>query len=201
MDQERKAFNYLREKFPRLSDTKDKEGIFVRSQIREVVKNTFFDQALKGIEKDTWEAFKWRVHGFLGNRRYDNYNLLVKVLLQKYHQLGCNMSQKSIFSTLTSLKWELSVMSTEKDSIRIILWWNGDIRTIGIKQCLQITAGLYLGMPQKRLTRDKSKKTFSWFPLCPLTRCPFFSYLNFTFINQKWKWTNVLYVRLTNKYV
>ena len=97
MDQEGEAFKYLRLKFPRLSDAKIKEGIFVGPQIREICKDANFDQILKGKEKAACEAFKGVVHGFLGNRRENTYPQLVKELLEKYRALGCNMSLKIHF--------------------------------------------------------------------------------------------------------
>ena len=97
MNQEGRAFKYIREKFPKLSDAKVKEGIFVGPQIRELVKDPAFDQVLEGKEKEAWEAFKGVVRGFLGNKRDDNHTHLVTVLLQKYHNLGCKMSLKIHF--------------------------------------------------------------------------------------------------------
>ncbi|KAJ4436765.1 hypothetical protein ANN_16897 [Periplaneta americana] len=97
MNQEEQAFKCVKEKFPKLSDAKVKEGIFVGLQIRELVKDPAFDQVSEGKEKEVWEAFKGVIHGFLGNKRDDNYTQLVTVLLQKYHQLGCNMSLKIHF--------------------------------------------------------------------------------------------------------
>ena len=97
MNQEGQAFKYLRDKFPRLSDAKVKEGIFVGPQIRQLVKDPAFDRVLEGKEKEAWEALKGVIHGFLGNKRDDNYTQLVTVLLEKYHQLGCNMSLKIHF--------------------------------------------------------------------------------------------------------
>ncbi|KAJ4439600.1 hypothetical protein ANN_07728 [Periplaneta americana] len=97
MNQEGQAFKYVREKFPKLSDAKVKESIFVGQQIRELVKDPAFDQVLAGKGKEVWEAFKGVIHGFLGNKRDDSYTQLVTVLLQKYHQLGCKMSLKIHF--------------------------------------------------------------------------------------------------------
>lgn len=97
MNREGQAFKYIREKFSKLSDAKVKEGIFVGPQIRELVRDPAFDQVLEGKEKEAWEAFKGVVHGFLGNKRDDNYKHLVTVLLQKYRNLGCNMSLKIHF--------------------------------------------------------------------------------------------------------
>jgi len=43
MNQEEAAFSYLREKFPRLCQAKLKEGIFTGPQIRELIKDEFFN--------------------------------------------------------------------------------------------------------------------------------------------------------------
>ena len=91
MNKEGQAFRYLRNKFSKISDAKVKEGFFVRPQIRQLMKDPAFDEVLKG------EALKGVICGFLGNKRDDNYIQLVTVLLQKCHQLGCNMSLKIHF--------------------------------------------------------------------------------------------------------
>ena len=67
MNQEEAAFTYLRETFPRLSGAKLKEGIFIGPQIRDLVKDEYFDELLEGNEKATWDSFKFVVKGFLGN--------------------------------------------------------------------------------------------------------------------------------------
>ena len=53
--------------FPGLSADKLKEGIFVGPQIREVLKDTYFEELLnlKGLR--VWEAFKSVCSGCLGN--------------------------------------------------------------------------------------------------------------------------------------
>jgi hypothetical protein len=82
MNQEEAAFIYLREKFPRLSEAKLKEGIFIGPQIQDFIKDEYFDRLLQGDEKATWGSFKFVVKGFLGNRRAQNYEELVNKLLQ-----------------------------------------------------------------------------------------------------------------------
>ena len=57
MNQKGKAFKYLRDKFPRLSDAKVKEGIFVGSPIRQHVKARAFERVLEGKEKETLQVF------------------------------------------------------------------------------------------------------------------------------------------------
>ncbi|KAK5643931.1 hypothetical protein RI129_007776 [Pyrocoelia pectoralis] len=97
MNQEGEAFKYLKTKFPKLSDAKIKEGIFVGPQIRELMKDGTFNRVIEGKEKAAWEAFKTIVHNFLGNKRAENYNLFVNELLRTYQELGCNMSLKIHF--------------------------------------------------------------------------------------------------------
>ena len=69
MNQEKAAFTYLWEKFPRLSEAKLEEGIFIGTQIRDIIKDEYFDKLLQGDEKEAWGSFKFVVKVFLGNRR------------------------------------------------------------------------------------------------------------------------------------
>ena len=73
MNQEEAAFTYLREKFPRPSDAKLKEVIFIGPQIRDLIK----DELFQGDEKVVLDSFKFVLKGFLGNRRAQNYEHLV----------------------------------------------------------------------------------------------------------------------------
>jgi hypothetical protein len=97
MNQEEAAFTYLREKFPRLSEAKLKESIFICPQIRDFIKDEYFDKLLQGDEKEASDSFKFAVKGFLGHRRAQDYEELVNNLLQSYQKLGCNMSLKIHF--------------------------------------------------------------------------------------------------------
>jgi len=97
VNQEEAAFTYLREKFPRLSEAKLKEGVFIGPLIRDLIMDEFFDALIQGDEKAAWDSFKFVVKGFLGNRRAQNYEELVNKLLQSYQKLGCNMSLKIHF--------------------------------------------------------------------------------------------------------
>jgi len=91
------AFNYLWEKFPRLSEAKFKEGIFVGPQIRDIIKDEYFDRLLQGDEQTAWDSFKFVVKVFLENRMAQNHDEIVNNLLQSYQKLGCNMSLKIYF--------------------------------------------------------------------------------------------------------
>ena len=69
-----------------------KEGIFVGPQIREVVKDTEFEELLTLKELRAWEAFKAVCNGFLGRHRAGDYEERIKRLLQRYKDMGCRMS-------------------------------------------------------------------------------------------------------------
>ena len=75
MNQEETAFTYLWEKFPGLSEAKVKEGIFIGPQIRDLIKDEYFDRLLHGDETGVWDSFKFVVKGFLRNRRAQNYEV------------------------------------------------------------------------------------------------------------------------------
>jgi len=47
MNQEEVAFTYLWEKFPRLNEGKLKEGVFIGPQIRDLIKDEYFDTVLQ----------------------------------------------------------------------------------------------------------------------------------------------------------
>ena len=74
-----------------------KEDIFIGPQIRDLIKDKYFDNLLQGDEKAAWDSLKFIVKEFLGYRRAQNYEELVNNLLQSYEKLGCNMSLKIHF--------------------------------------------------------------------------------------------------------
>ena len=69
MNQEEAAFTYLKERFPTLSEGKLKESIFIGPQIRDPIKDKYFDRLLQGDEKAAWNSFKFVVKRYFGNRR------------------------------------------------------------------------------------------------------------------------------------
>ena len=71
-------------KFPRLSEAKIKEGIFVDPQISKLYKNEHFNTILTGNEKLAWDAFVQVSTDFLGNKKAENFKDLVANLLHCY---------------------------------------------------------------------------------------------------------------------
>ena len=63
-----------------------KEGIFIGPQIRDLIKDEYFDRLHQGDEMAVWDIFKFVVKEFLGNRRAQNYEELVNNLLQCYQK-------------------------------------------------------------------------------------------------------------------
>ena len=53
-----KGFEYLREKFPKLSDAKLTEVIFIGPQFREIISDDQFEHLLTETEKSAWVTFK-----------------------------------------------------------------------------------------------------------------------------------------------
>lgn len=97
MDKEGDGFLYLKQKFPKLSEAKIKEGIFVGPQIRALFKDLDFKRKLNATESRAWSAFEKVCQQFLGNKRDTNYKGIVKELLSSYKAMGCNMSLKIHF--------------------------------------------------------------------------------------------------------
>ena len=91
------AFQYLRSKFPKVSDAKLKEGVFVGPQIRKILADREFDEILVGNELEAWRSFQMVVRDFLGNTKAANYKDIVASLLSNYHNMGCRMSLKMHF--------------------------------------------------------------------------------------------------------
>ena len=65
MDKTSRGFEYVRNKFPNVSDTKIKEGIFIGPQIRELMQDKQFDEDLNDTERNAWLSFKRILQGLL----------------------------------------------------------------------------------------------------------------------------------------
>ena len=97
LDQDRPCFQFLKTKFPKLSDAKIKEGVFVGPQIRELMLDDEFENTMNSLELDAWNSFKGVCTGLLGKHKAPNYEALVESLVQSFKKLKCNMSLKVHF--------------------------------------------------------------------------------------------------------
>jgi hypothetical protein len=89
----------LREKFPKLSDAKLKEGIFIGPRIREIISDDLFENLLTETEKSAWLAFKAVCLHFLGNIKAADYKELVRGLLQGTPDCGVPYVTEHSFCT------------------------------------------------------------------------------------------------------
>ena len=73
MDKNSCGFEYDRNKFPNVSDTKIKDGIFIGPQIRELTQDKQFDEDLNETERNAWLSFNRICKDFLGNQKAAKY--------------------------------------------------------------------------------------------------------------------------------
>ncbi|GBM29585.1 hypothetical protein AVEN_130070-1 [Araneus ventricosus] len=65
-------FQYLRLKFPKVSEAKIKEGIFVGPQFRQLVQDPMFESKLTNKGAAVWASFKELAKHFFGNHKAEN---------------------------------------------------------------------------------------------------------------------------------
>ena len=111
------GFQYLVEKFPKISAVKLKEGIFVRPQTREVLKDHGFEESLTSDEIEAWKAFVWVCKNILGNHKLCEYENCIQKLLDSFQKVGCRMSLKMhlLHSHLAFFPENLGAVSDEQD--------------------------------------------------------------------------------------
>jgi len=115
LDKTGRGFEYVRNKFPNVSDAKIKESVFIGPQIRELMQDKQFDEELNETERNAWWSFKRICKDFLGNHKAANYQDVLQDLLTSYKAMGCNMSLKIHFleSRLDFFQENLSEVSDE----------------------------------------------------------------------------------------
>jgi hypothetical protein len=83
--------------FPRTSDAKIKERVFVGPRIRELTQDIRFEDQLSEVKRAAWKSFKNVTSSFWGNNKIENYHDVVADLVQSYIAVGYNMSLKVHF--------------------------------------------------------------------------------------------------------
>jgi len=145
MDKTGHGFEYVRNKFPNVSDAKIKEGILIGPQIRKLMQDKQFDEDLNETEGNAWLSFKKICKDFLGNHKAANYQDVVQYLLTSYKAMGCNMSLKihfwshtCIFSQKISAK---SVTNRVMDFTKTLWLWKKGTKASVPQVCWQTFAG------------------------------------------------------------
>ena len=116
------CFQHLVYAFPDLSHEKIKAGVFDEPQIRTLVRDQEFVQKMNAKEKAAWLAYEDVIKNFLGNKKAQNYEILVSEMLFAFRDLGCKMSIKVHFCSVTwtnsQKTLESSVTNRGSDSTR-----------------------------------------------------------------------------------
>lgn len=136
LDKNGRCFQYLCNKFPILSETKLKEGIFDGSQIRLLMKDTTFHNSMSNVENNARTSFKRVTSKFLGNTKDPNYESIVADLMENLRLLGCNTSVKLhfLYSHIDCFPENLGSLSEEQgERFRqdIKMRWKDDIEVDG----------------------------------------------------------------------
>jgi len=97
MDKTGRGLEYVMNKFPNVSDTKIKEGIFIGPQIRELMQDKQVDEDPNETERNAWLSFKRICKDSLGNHKAANYQDIVQDLLTSYKNMESHMSLKIHF--------------------------------------------------------------------------------------------------------
>ena len=97
MDKTGCEFEYVRNKFPNVSDAKIKEGIFIGPQIRKLMQDKQFDEDLNETDQNAWLSFQRICKDFLGNHKAANFQDVVQDLLTSYKAMGFNISLRIHF--------------------------------------------------------------------------------------------------------
>ena len=72
-----RAFRYIRQMLPSISEAKVQGSIFVGPQIRKMLTSEELEGQMSDLEINTCQAFRMIVEGFLGKHRRDDYAMLV----------------------------------------------------------------------------------------------------------------------------
>ena len=110
------CFQHLVYAFPGLSYEKIKAGLFDGPQIRTLVRDQEFVQKMSAKEKAAWLAYEDVIKNFLGNKKAQNYDILVSEMLFAFRNLGCKMSIKVhfLFSHLDKFPENLGAVSDKQ---------------------------------------------------------------------------------------
>ena len=108
------CFQHLVYAFPGLSYEKIKVGVFDGPQIRTLVRDQEFVQKMNAKEKAAYEDV---IKNFLGNKKAQNYEILVSKMLFAFRDLGCKMciiKVHFLFSHLDKFPENLVAVSNEQ---------------------------------------------------------------------------------------
>ena len=136
MDRKGRGFTFLQQKFPRVSLEKHKAAIFDGPQIRELMKDSTFDDALSATELSAWGSLKSVITYFLGKNRCEEYEKEVDELLKNCQKVGACLSVKMHF-LCSHLDYfpqaaETYMRNRESVSTKIFMLWKNATKASGM---------------------------------------------------------------------
>jgi hypothetical protein len=95
------GFAYLRQKYPRTSEAKMKEGIFVDAKIKQLFEDHDFIIKFNVTERRHRKAFETVCRKYLDNEKAENYSEIVQELISPYSATGvtCHHVIETSFSS------------------------------------------------------------------------------------------------------
>jgi hypothetical protein len=84
-------------KFPKISEAKMKEGIFIGPQITRLFEDKDLSTKLCCTKRRAWKAFENICKNFLSTGKEENSSEILGELISSYSVMGCNMSLKLHF--------------------------------------------------------------------------------------------------------
>ena len=102
LDQNGSTMQFLRRKFPKISEAKITAGILNGPQIRELIHDNNFDNSINVLTLRLWIAFKSIIQHFLVNHRSEDYENLVDEIMDCMKRLGSRMSIMMYFFKISS---------------------------------------------------------------------------------------------------
>lgn len=91
------AIDYLKNKFPRISESKIEHGILDGSKIKKIFKDQNFKKLLTKNELNAWNSFISLCDNFLGINRSRNYKAVVTKFLDSFQKQGIKETVKIHF--------------------------------------------------------------------------------------------------------
>ena len=131
------GFEFLCKKFPKLSQVKLKEEIFVGPQIRKIFEDSEIEKVLNTLELRAWQHLNVITRIFWGNFKSPLCQESVAESLAAYKKMGCRMYLKMHFFhshlEFFSENLEAVIMNRAKDFTKISKQWKNGIKEFGMR--------------------------------------------------------------------
>ncbi|GBN29054.1 hypothetical protein AVEN_248078-1 [Araneus ventricosus] len=114
LPKEGECFKYLCDQFPGLCEARLKQGVFVRPDIRKMMKDENFETKMETNERKAWESFKLVITSFLGNKKDPNYKSMVEGMITNFKILGWSLKVHFLNSHLDYFPENLGEVSEEQ---------------------------------------------------------------------------------------